>query len=274
VSARTLSGRRVLIVGASSGIGQALAVKAANEGASLALVARREEKLAETIAAAGGGTPIVADLRRNEDCSRIAAEAAAAIGAPELVFVSAGSSTLNWVHETGPEDWARAFETNVIGINLLFAALRPHLQPGAIVAACSSESVGAPRAGLVPYTASKAALEESLRGWRNEHPDLRFARIGLGATMPTGFADSWDPERLLTALQRWSADGLGQAEMMHVDDVAELLAATFAAALALPGVGIEDIMLRSPSKQGASLEEVNAWAADHGGPELPGVAPA
>jgi NADP-dependent 3-hydroxy acid dehydrogenase YdfG len=111
VSARTLSGRRVLIVGASSGIGQALAVKAANEGASLALVARREEKLAETIAAAGGGTPIVADLRRNEDCSRIAAEVAAAIGAPELVFVSAGSSTLNWVHETGPEDWARARRT-------------------------------------------------------------------------------------------------------------------------------------------------------------------
>jgi len=76
---------------------------------------------------------------------------------------------------------------------------------------------------------------------------------------------------LLTALERWSADGLGQAEMMHVDDVAELLAATFAAALAVPGVGMEDIMLRSPSKQGASLDEVTAWAADHGGPELPGV---
>jgi NAD(P)-dependent dehydrogenase (short-subunit alcohol dehydrogenase family) len=264
----------MLIVGASSGIGQALAVRAASEGARLALVARRADKLDETIAAAGSGTPIVADLRRHDDCGRIAAEVVAAIGAPELVFVSAGSSSLNWVHETGPEDWARAFETNVIGINLLFAALRPHLQPGAIVAACSSESVGAPRAGLVPYTASKAALEESLRGWRNEHPDLRFARVGLGATMPTGFADGWDPERLLTALQRWSADGLGQAEMMHVDDVADVLAATFAAALARPGVGIEDIMLRSPSKQGASVDEVTTWAADHGGPELPGAAPA
>jgi NAD(P)-dependent dehydrogenase (short-subunit alcohol dehydrogenase family) len=269
-----LSDRRILIVGASSGIGQALAKKAAAEGARLAVVARRADKLAETVALAGGGTPIVADLRRHDDCIRIAAEAVAAIGPPELVVVSAGSSSLSWVHETGTEDWARAFETNVIGINLLFASLRPHLAPGAIVAACSSESVGAPRAGLVPYTASKAALEESLRGWRNEHPDLRFARIGLGATMPTGFADGWDPDLLLAALERWSADGLGQAEMMHVDDVAELLAATFAAALALPGVGLEDIMLRSPSKPGASVDEVTAWAADHGGPELPGATPA
>jgi NAD(P)-dependent dehydrogenase (short-subunit alcohol dehydrogenase family) len=269
VSSRTLGGRRILIVGASSGIGQALARQAAAEGARVAAVARRADKLDETIAGAANVTPIVADLRRNDDCTRIAAETVAAIGSPELVFVSAGSSSLNWVHETSPEDWARAFETNVIGINLLFAALRPHLAPGTIVAACSSESVGAPRAGLVPYTASKAALEESLRGWRNEHPDLRFARIGLGATMPTGFADGWDPERLLAALQRWSADGLGQAEMMHVDDVAEFLAGTFAAALALPGVGMEDIMLRSPSKPGATVEEVAAWAADHGGPDLP-----
>lgn len=269
MSARTLHGRRVLIVGASSGVGQALAVKAVGEGAHVAVVARRAERLAATIEAAGGGTAIAADLRRVEDCARIATEVVAAIGPPELVFVSAGSSSLSWVHETGPEDWARAFETNVVGINLLFGALRPHLAPGAVVAALSSESVGSPRAGLVPYTASKAALEESLRGWRNEHPDIRFGCITIGATMPTGFADGWDTDTLVAALGRWSSDGLGQAEMMHVDDVADMLAALFAAALSHPGIGVEHITLRSPSKPGASVEEVAAWAADHGGPELP-----
>jgi hypothetical protein len=93
--------------------------------------------------------------------------------------------------------------------------------------------------------------------------------VAIGATMPTGFADAWDVDKLMEAMQRWAVGGLAQAELMHVDDVAEMLAAAFATALALPGIGMEQITLRSPSKAGASLDEMTAWAADHGGPELP-----
>jgi NAD(P)-dependent dehydrogenase (short-subunit alcohol dehydrogenase family) len=266
MTSASLEGRRVLIVGASSGIGRALAVRAVQDGAEVAMVARTAEKLAETVALAGGGVAIAADLRADGDCDRIAAETVAAIGSPELVFVSAGSSALQWVHQTTRADWARAFETNVIGVNLLFGALRPHLRAGSIVAACSSESVGRPRAAMVPYSSSKAALEESLRGWRVEHPDLRFTCVSMGATMPTGFADTWDMDLLMQALDTWASHGLAQAEMMEADDVAEMLAATFALALALPGIGLEQLTLRSPAKAGASNDEMLGWAQEHGFP--------
>jgi len=267
----TLAGRRVLVVGASSGVGRALAVRAVADGAHVALAARSADKLAATIEEAGGGAPIIADLRRADECARIVSETITAIGVPDLVFVSAGSSSLRWIHHTDQDDWARAFETNVIGANLLFGALQPHLAPGAIVAAVSSESVGNPRPGLVPYASSKAALEESLRGWRNEHPHLRFTCVTIGATMPTGFADTWEGDMLVEALNVWAAQGLAQAEMMEADHVAEMLAVTFATLLAMPGLGLEELTLRSPAKAGASNDDMLAWAAEHGAPDLPGA---
>ncbi len=272
-SGHTLAGRRVLIVGASSGVGRALAVRAVGDGAHVALAARNRDNLAETAELAGGGAVIAADLRRADECVRIVAETIAAVGVPDLVFVSAGSSSLRWVHETGQDDWAQAFETNVIGANLLFTALQPHLPPGAIVAAVSSESVGNPRPGLVPYASSKAALEESLRGWRIEHPHLRFTCVTIGATVPTGFADTWNGDMLVAALDTWAAQGLAQAEMMEAGDVADMLATTFATLLTLPGLGLEHLTLRSPAKGGASNEVMLAWAAEHGGPVRPETQP-
>lgn len=242
-----LRGRRVLVVGASSGIGQAFAIRAVQAGAHVAMAARRADALAATIAEAGGGTAIVADLRQPDDCRRIAEETSASIGQPELVIVAAGAAALNWVNEATAADWALAFETNVIGVNLVLAALRPHLAPGAIVAALSSESVGHPHAGLVPYGSSKAALEESLRGWRVEHPDIRFACVAVGATVPTDFGNAFDPVKLGQALETWARHGLARAELMHTDHVAEVLIGTFAVALTYPDVGIEHLTLRSPA---------------------------
>ena len=151
------------------------------------MVARRSDALAATITEAGGGTAIVADLRNPDDCRRIADEALASIGAPELVLVAAGASTLGWVHETSAADWAVAFETNVIGVNLVFAALCPHLAPGAILAGASELGGPPPRraghlrreqgrargdaSGLAPRT--PAAAVQLHRGRRHRADRLR-----------------------------------------------------------------------------------------------------
>ena len=71
MTARSLSGKRVVVVGASAGIGKAFAIRAGKEGAHLVVAARRTDKLAEVIAEVGSGTPVVTDVRRPEDLSLI-----------------------------------------------------------------------------------------------------------------------------------------------------------------------------------------------------------
>ena len=247
MNATTLEGRRVLVVGATSGIGRAFAIQAVQVGAQVAMVARRVSALADTVEAAGGGATIVADLRDPDDCARIGTEAKDLLGAIDVVFVAAGTANLCRVEDATLTDWSVAFQTNVIGINLLIRALCPALAPRAIVAACSSETVGHPRWGLVPYGASKAALEESLRGWRLEHPEFRFSCVAVGATFPTEFAASWDPVRLGRAMEAWARTGTAQAELMQTDHVAGVLVGTFGVAAAYPGVSLEHLTVRSPS---------------------------
>ena len=247
MTAATLGGRRVLVVGASAGIGRAFAARAVADGAEVALVARRESALADVVAEAGGGTAIVADLRNPDDCARLGSEAARVLGAVDLVFVAAGASLLAWLRDTTPAEWATAFETNVIGVNLAVRSVLPALAPGAIVASCSSESVGRPYPALVPYAASKAALEESLRGWRVEHPEVRFSCVQVGATVPTEFGSSWDIDLLTKAMEEWARHGIAQTEIMQTDHVVEVLATTLGVALAYPGVGVEQLTVRSPA---------------------------
>lgn len=264
MSTPTLAGRTVLVVGASAGLGRAVAIRAAQAGARVALAARRAEELATAVEEAGGGTPIVADLRRPGDCARLGDEAARALGAIDLAFIAAGAASLCWLEDATERDWAVAFETNVIGVNLVIQSLLPALAPGAIVAACSSESVGRPHAGLVAYGASKAALEESLRGWRTEHPGIRFGCVSVGATVPTEFGSSWDPEQLGRAMDAWARHGLARSELMRTDEVAEVLVTTFGVAAAHPGVGVEQLTVRSPADTVDSARALRDAAAAGG----------
>jgi len=252
----TLNGRRVLVVGATSGIGRSVAQDAIDAGARVVVTGRRSERLAELASGGRDVASVCADIRQPEDCARLAAEAASALGEIDLVFFAAGASMLNWIEDTTAEDWALAMQTNVIGVNLVISALLPHLAPRAVVAACSSESVGHPHAGLVSYGASKAALEESLRGWRAEHPEVRFTCVAVGATYPTEFGLGFDPERLASAMELWTRHGHTQEELMATDDVAETLVATFETLLAHPGVGFEQLVVRSPSGVTSAVEGI------------------
>ena len=75
-----LTGKRVLVVGGSAGIGRSTALAAAAAGAAITVVGRSEEKLAEVVATAGRGTGIAADVKDGDRCRELVGEAVDAMG--------------------------------------------------------------------------------------------------------------------------------------------------------------------------------------------------
>lgn len=252
----TLAGRNVLVVGASAGVGRAFAERAIRDGAHVVVAARRQERLDEIIADAGGGTGITADVSVDGEPERLVAAAVEALGGIDLLFYAAGIAPLRPLVDTQAEDWRYAFATNVIGLQRVLASAVPTMGPGAIAAVLSSETVGRPRPALGAYGASKAAINESLRAWRLEHHDVRFSCVGLGATQPTEFGDAFSGDVLEPILDVWFKQGLMQRSYMETVEVAHLLADLYASALAYPGVGIEEITLRSPTPPISGWDEM------------------
>ena len=203
-----LAGRRVLVVGASSGIGRAVGIGACAAGATVVLAARRAALLEEAADEAGPlATPLPADVRRPADCRRVVSGAVERLGGLDAVVYSAGASPLTRVTDAGPDLWRDVVDTNLIGAALVAEASVPHLlaDRGRLVLLGSS-AVGRPFPGLVPYTATKAAVHELARGLRNEHPALRVTTVVVGPTL-TGFADGWEPDLAGAMLTRWVSEG-------------------------------------------------------------------
>lgn len=251
-----LAGRNILVVGASAGVGRAFGERAIRDGAHVVLAARRQERLDEIIADAGGGTGVTADVRIDGDPERLVATAVDTLGRLDLVFYAAGVAPLGHLRDTDAEAWRNTLETNVIGVQRVLACAVPALGPEGIVAVLSSETVGRPRPALGAYGVSKAAVAESLRAWRIEHPEVRFSCVMLGATQPTEFGDGFAGDLLGPTLDLWFKHGLMQRSYMQTTDVAHLLADLYASALTFPGVGIEDIVLRSPTPPISGWDEM------------------
>jgi len=242
-----LAGRRIVVVGASAGIGRAIAVRVVRSGAEVALVARRLDRLAEVAAEAGGGTPVRADVRDESDCTDAMRQSGETLGGIDVLCFCAGTAPLATLANTDDSAWRNVLETNVIGANHVIRAAQPFLAPSAVVMVLSSELTMQARTGLGAYGASKAALRASLATWRLESPGPRFCCVTVGSTVPTEFGDAFDRDLLGPVLDDWVRRGLVQEQMMSTDDVASVLVSTISTLLDHPDVGMEELVLRSPS---------------------------
>ncbi|WP_106401716.1 SDR family oxidoreductase [Actinocorallia populi] len=243
----SLAGARVLVVGASAGIGRAFSVGAVKAGARVVLAARRAEQLESLREEAGGGEAVAADLTREEDCARLVEAVRDRLGGLDLIVSCIGAAPMRLIADTGDDDWRRLFETNVLSVGRLLRGCLPLLEHDAMVVALSSESVGQPRPGIGAYSTSKAALERMIESWRIEHPRMRFTTVTVGASFPTDFGVDFEAAILDRMLRDWISRGLAQEEMMDPQDVADVLLGVVASALGRPGVCLEHLTLRSPT---------------------------
>ena len=236
----TFEGRRVLVVGASSGIGAAFAKAVAAAGGQVSVSARRSDRLEQLVAEMGTGHAVPGDATNPDDARTVAAAAAEAMGGLDLMLYVAGYGVLQPLVETDPETWVDVFRVNVVGANLAAAAALDHLDQDGIAAFVSSRTVEDGNPLFASYSATKAALDQCIRIWRYEHPDRRFVRVVMGNTAPTEFADHMRPERLGEALEAWQRRAI-PGGMMDVDDVGRALAETFAVALDHPEIDTSEI---------------------------------
>jgi short-subunit dehydrogenase len=162
----SIVGSKVLLTGASSGIGRELAKELAGRGAALALVARRRpllESLAEEIRAAGAPSPslLVADLSQRGAAAGVAEEAREALGGVDVLVNNAGGGVGGRIVAVGDREEAReAFEVNYWSPLALIQALVPSMLErgsGAVVNVTSMGQISTwPSFGA--YAATKGAL--------------------------------------------------------------------------------------------------------------------
>lgn len=172
-----LEGKVALVTGAGRGIGRAIALTFAREGAKVAVTGRNPARLAQVVEeiSAGGGVAeaLVLDVTREADAARVAEEVVAQWGGIDILVNNAGVITYDTpVWETTMEQWDEVMNTNLRGMHLVCQAVTPYMvrdRRGVIINIGSSSgrqpdgdngAYAASKWGVVGYTAS---LAQSLR---------------------------------------------------------------------------------------------------------------
>jgi NAD(P)-dependent dehydrogenase (short-subunit alcohol dehydrogenase family) len=241
-----LSGRRVLVVGGSAGIGRSTALAAAQAGAAITVVGRSEAKLAEVVATAGCGTAIAADIRDPERCASLVADAVDAMGGLDAVVISSAMSPLAPLDEVAPDVWHDVMTTNAIAPALIAQAAIDRLPDDGVIVFISSITVGSGHHGLASYAASKAALDRTVRAWRIERPDRRFVCMAVGDTIGTDFARDFEAEKAGELFPKWLAASVIYQNHMDAGDLGRTIAEFLAVLLAHPALTIPEITIVPP----------------------------
>jgi NAD(P)-dependent dehydrogenase (short-subunit alcohol dehydrogenase family) len=216
------TGLRMLVVGASSGIGHAVALSAAQRGAKVAVAARRMPLLT-ALAEATGGSAYELDVENSAAIEKVVAQAAADLGGFDAVVFTSTVAPMAYIEDTEITTWLHAFAVNTLGANNVLRCALPHLTEDGVALITTSHDVGRPRAGVAAYNASKAALNEVLHSWRSEHPELSIIRVGVGPTEDTEILRGADRDLLAQLFQSWVRNGQLPAQMSGLADVANTL---------------------------------------------------
>jgi len=226
---RRLHGTVALVTGASSGIGAATARSLAAEGAAVALLARRRDRLDALAGAirAGGGTAIgvQADITDREQVIGAVEHAAADLGRLDTVINNAGLMLIGPIADAPPAEWDQMLQVNVEGLLHVTRAALPHLQRAAQdgprrvadIVNISSTAGRVARPGTAVYNLTKFGVTGFTEALRQE---VMQSRVRVSVVEP-GTVD--------TELSAHVRDGIRQAieeqvkglELLRPEDIAD-----------------------------------------------------
>ena len=186
-----LAGKVALVTGSTRGIGRAIAESLAAAGASVAVSARREKDVSETVAAMKqNGWDVLGsacDVRRYDEVTALMAYVADEASGLDILVNNAGVGIFGSIAELSPESWDQVIGTNLTGVFYCSHASLPYLKKrggGAIINISSLAGKNAFKGGAA-YNASKFGLEGLSEAMML---DLRYQNIKVAYVMPGSVA--------------------------------------------------------------------------------------
>lgn len=160
-----LDGRRALITGGDSGIGRAVAIAFAREGADVVInyLPSEEEDAQVTIAAIEGAghkaIGIAGDISNEAFCLRLVEESVAALGAIDILVNNAGKQVfVESLEDLSSSQFQQTFAINVFAMFWITKAAVPHMPPGSSIINTTSIQSYQPSPGLLDYASTKGAI--------------------------------------------------------------------------------------------------------------------
>jgi ketoreductase RED2 len=197
---KTLTGKTVLVTGSSSGIGEAVARRFAQDGASVVINSARSVEPGRAVAdSLPGATYVQGDISDADDCERIIAQTVSQFGRLDVLINNAGTTEViphADLEAVTDELWHRILDVNVIGTWRMSKLAVPALKTanGSIINISSVAGVRA-MGSSIPYSVSKAAINHlTVLLAKVVGPEIRVNAVAPGL-IDTPWTETWDKLR-------------------------------------------------------------------------------